>query len=135
MTWNLSTSLFAAGIGQLCVLVASALVPIRLNWKTCLAGLPGLVRQLFWIYGGYVVLSIISLALICLINADELASGGMLARSVCVYGAVFWGIRLTLQPALDANPFLTRWWLKTGYHLLSLLFAGFTAVFIWAALH
>lgn len=45
-----------AGAGQLCVLVASALVPFRLNWRRDLAGLPRLHRQLYWTYGGYVVL-------------------------------------------------------------------------------
>ena len=65
MTIDLSTALFYVGIGQLCVLVASSLVPVRLDWKTTLSSLPQLVRQLFWVYGGYVVLSIISLGMIC----------------------------------------------------------------------
>ena len=30
---NLTSLLFVAGVGQLSVLVASALVPIRLNWR------------------------------------------------------------------------------------------------------
>src|SRR5205807_7157138 len=103
-----------AGIGQLAVLVASALVPIRLNWKTDLQSLPRLHRQLFWVYGGYVVLSIISLGLISVVNAAELAGGSMLARCVCGYIAVFWGIRLALQTVLDVKEHLTTWWLKVG---------------------
>ena len=49
-----------AGFGQASVLVASALVPFRLKWKTQLDVLPRLHRQMYWIYGGYVVLAIIS---------------------------------------------------------------------------
>ncbi len=64
-----------AGGVQLAILIASSLVPIRLDWKHSLAGLPQLHRQLYWIYGGYVVLSIIALGLISLINPTELASG------------------------------------------------------------
>jgi hypothetical protein len=124
-----------AGGLQLSVLIASALVPFRLQWKVQLASLPRLVRQLFWVYGAYVVLSIVALGTICLVNATELAHGSLLARSVCGYIAIFWGIRLLLQTRLDAVSFLTTWWLKTGYHLLTVLFASLTAVFVWAACH
>jgi hypothetical protein len=135
MTTTLKTLIFCAGIGQLSVLVASALVPIRLEWKRSLTVLPELVRQLFWVYGGYVVLSIVALGLISLLNSDELANGSTLARSFCVYAACFWGIRLSLQPFLKAKPFLTTWWLSAGYHLLSVLFSSFVLVFTWAAFH
>ena len=106
--------IFFAGIAQLCVLVASALVPIRLKWKTDLQVLPRLHRQLYWVYGGYVVLAIVALGLISLTNAAQLASGSMLARSVCGYIAVFWGIRLSLQAVLDVKEHLTTWWLRAG---------------------
>jgi hypothetical protein len=132
---NLTQAIFLAGFGQLCVLVASALVPLRLDWKNTLRPLPVLVRQLFWIYGGYVVLSIISLGLICVANASELAAGSGLARSVCAFGMLFWGIRLSLQPFLSAKEFLTNWRLKVGYHLLSILFICFTLVFAWGTFH
>src|ERR1700757_2855143 len=93
----LSHLIFVAGIGQLCVLIASALVPLRLNWKTIFQSLPRLHRQMYWVYGGYVVLAIIGNGLISIVNADELAAGGLLARCVCGYIAVFWGIRVSLQ--------------------------------------
>lgn len=133
MTIDLATAIFYVGWGQLSVLVASALVPVRLDWKETLRELPPLVRQLYWVYGGYVVLSIISLALICIVNSGELASGSGLARSFCGYAAIFWGIRLSLQPFLDAKPFLTTWWLRCGYHVLTLLFLSFTVVLAWGA--
>jgi hypothetical protein len=123
-----------AGAGQLSVLVASALVPIRLKWKTQFQVLPRLLRQMYWVYGGYVVLSIISLGLICLFNSAELASGSRLARSVCAYLAVFWGIRLSLQAVLDVKEHLTAWWLVLGECILTVLFLYFTAVFTCAAL-
>ena len=124
-----------AGGVQICILVASAMVPFRLDWKHSLDALPKLHQQLYWIYGGYVVLGIVSLGLICLVNPAELAAGSLLARSVCTYIAVFWGIRLSLQTMLDAKPFLTTWWLTAGYHLLSVLFALLTVTFAWAAVH
>lgn len=122
-----------AGAGQLSVLIASALVPIRLNWKRDLAVLPTLHRQMYWTYGGYVVLGIIALGAISLACAEELASGSRLARAVCAYGAVFWGVRLSLQAVFDVKPHLTKWWLVAGYHTLSVLFLCFTAVYVYAA--
>ena len=44
--------------------------------------MPQLHRQLYWIYGGYVVLAIVANGLICVANADELAAGSRLARCV-----------------------------------------------------
>ena len=123
----------AAGVGQLSVLVASALVPLRLNWRNDLQVLHRLQRQMYWVYGGYVVLSIIAFGIISLFNAHELASGNLLARSVCAYIAIFWGIRLSLQPVLDVKDYLTTWWLAAGYRLLTLLFACFFTVYGLAA--
>jgi len=135
MTIDLHTAIFVAGFGQLSVLVASSLVPVRLDWRNTLAPLPVLVRQLFWVYGGYVVLSIVSLGLICVFQAKELAAGSGLARAFCAYATLFWGIRLSLQSFLSVRPFLTTWWLHCGYHLLTVLFTGFTIVFAWGVMH
>ena len=134
MTEYLPTLIFAAGCFQLCVLIASSLVPLRLNWRTSLGVLPKLHRQLYWIYGGYVVLGIVSNGLVAIVCADELATGTRLARFVCGYIAVFWGVRLSLQTVLDVKEHLTTWWLHAGYHTLTVLFASFTLVFAYAAL-
>ena len=130
---QLPNLIFIAGLGQLSVLVASALVPLRLNWREIFEPLPRLHRQMYWIYGGYVVLAIVAQGLVSVLCATELASGSGLARAVCGYIAVFWGVRLALQGVLDVKEHLTRWWLRAGYHALTLLFAFFTAVFALAA--
>ena len=129
----LSPLIFLAGIAQLMVLVASALVPIRLRWKTQLACLPRLHRQMYWVYGGYVVLATIAFGTISIFFARELASGEPLARALCCYISVFWGIRLGLQGFLDARPYLVKWWLRIGYHALTGMFLAFTLIYGWAA--
>jgi hypothetical protein len=122
------------GIAQGSVLIASSLVPRKLHWNDELAVLPKLHRQMYWVYGGYVVLSIVAFSLISVFNAVELAAGGGLARSVCGYIALFWGIRLGLQAVFEVKEYLTVWWLKLGYHALTVMFAGFTIVYGYAAL-
>ena len=130
----LAQLIFAAGIAQLGILIASSLVPFRLNWKEELKSLSRLHRQMYWTYGGYVVMSIVAFGLLCIANATELAAGGGLARGFCGYVAIFWGIRLGLQPVFDVKEHLTARWLKAGYHSLTLLFASFTVLFGYAAL-
>ena len=122
----LSNLIFAAGAGQLCVLIASALVPFRLNWREEFSPLSRLHRQMYWVYGGYVVLSIVAFSLISLFHSHELASGSGLARAFCGYVAVFWGIRICLQAVFDVKVHLTTWWLKAGYHVLTVLFTAFS---------
>lgn len=134
MDTALAKLIFAAGLGQLSILIASAIVPYRLNWQIDLQVLPRLHRQMYWTYGGYVVLSIVAFAIISILNAEELAGGGVLARSFCAYVAVFWAIRGGLQPVFDVKGYLTAWWLTAGYVALSVMFAALTIIYGWAAL-
>lgn len=133
-TDTLARLLFAAGVAQFGVLVASAIVPFRLNWRTELSSLSRLHRQMYWVYGGYVVLSIVAFAFLSILNARELAGRSGLARGVCGYIAVFWGIRVVLQGVFDVREHLSAWWLKAGYFALTLLFATLTVVYAWAAI-
>jgi hypothetical protein len=130
----LANLIFAGGIAHLCILIASALVPFRLNWREELRSLSRLHRQMYWVYGGYVVLAIMAFALISLFNSRELAEGSGLARGFCLYVAVFWGIRVVLQAVFDVKEHLTEWWLRLGYHGLTVLFVSLTLLYGWAAL-
>lgn len=133
-TDTLARLLFAAGVAQFGVLVASAIVPFRLNWRTELRSLSRLHRQMYWVYGGYVVLSIVAFAFLSILNARELAERSGLARGVCCYIAVFWGVRVVLQGVFDVKEHLSAWWLKAGYFALTVLFATLTLVYAWAAI-
>ena len=133
MNHILPNLILVAGVGQLMVLIASALVPFQLNWRDELSVLSRLHRQMYWVYGGYIVLSIVAFGLISIVHSQELASGTGLARAFCVYIALFWGIRVALQAVFDVKSHLTTWWLKSGYHSLTLLFTSFTLIYGWAA--
>src|SRR5262245_31290403 len=130
----LPTLIFGAGLMHFSVLAAAALVPSRLKWREELAKLPRLQRQMYWVYGGYVVLAIIAFGAISALYAVELATGGALARALCGYIAIFLGIRVMLQAVFEVKPHLTAWWLRLGYHALTVVFLGFTAIYGAAAL-
>jgi hypothetical protein len=128
---TLPTIIRAMGALQVCILIASAMVPGELKWRESLAKLPVLLRQMFWVYGIYTAMAILFLGLFSLLAADDLAADGRLARMVCIANCLFWGVRLSLQGVFDAKPFLTRWWLTAGYHLLTVLFLIFTVFYGW----
>ena len=124
------------GLLHFAILIASALTPGVLEWRRHLATLPPLLRQLFWVYGSFIVLMIISFGTISLAHAAALASGEPLARSVCAVIAIFWAVRLAVQLFIfDATPFLTNSLLKLGYHALTAAFVALTLIYGGAALH
>jgi hypothetical protein len=129
----MSQLIFAAGLAQASILVASVQVPSALRWRDELRPLPRLHRQMHWVYSGYVVLSIVAFAAISLLNARELAEGGALARAMCAYIAVFWGVRLGLQAVFDLRPYLTSPLKRAGVAALTVLFALLTLVYGLAA--
>jgi hypothetical protein len=129
----MSQLIFAAGLAQASILIASVQVPSALRWREELRPLPRLHRQMHWVYSGYVVLSIVAFAAISLWNARELAAGSALARAMCAYIAVFWGVRLGLQAVFDLRPYLTTPVKRAGAAMLTVVFALLTLVYGVAA--
>lgn len=120
---------------QLLILIASALTPRVLDWQKNLAVLHPFLRKLFWVYGVFIVMVILAFATLTFRHADAMAAREPVARSVCVFIAVFWGARLFVQFAIfDVRPFLTNWIYQIGYHALTVLFALLVLVYGKAAL-
>jgi len=132
----MKTLLLIAAVLQLSVLIASAQVPRVLDWRKNLGTLHPFLQRLFWVYGVFIVLTIIAFALLTFAHAGAMAEGEPVARSLCIFIAVFWAIRLFVQFAVfDARPFLTNWFYKAGYHGLTVVFIGLVAIYTAAALH
>ncbi|MGE5191313.1 MAG: hypothetical protein ACM3U2_02355 [Deltaproteobacteria bacterium] len=132
---DLKTFVLLAGLLHFVILFASALVPKVLDWRGELRKLPPLFAQLVWVHGGFIVLTIIGLGGISVANAAELASGTLLARSVCGFIALFWATRLAVQFFyFDPGPYLATLPLKLGYHGLSVVFTCLTIIYTLSAL-
>jgi hypothetical protein len=128
-------ALYLAGIIQFGILIASATTPQALNWKENLRVLPTLLRQMFWVYGVFIVLMIISFGTITLVFVQDLATPTPLGRAVNIVIAVFWGTRLIVQGfVFDASPWLTKPIYRIGYHGLTASFIYLTIIYTWAAL-
>jgi hypothetical protein len=132
---TLENFLRLAGAGHFILLSASALVPAVLDWKTVLKPLPPFLRTLFWVYGIFIVITIIGMGSLTLWNVEALANGDPVARSLAAFIAIFWGARLFVQLFIfDARPYLTNVWLKLGDHTLTAAFVFFTAIYTYTAL-
>jgi hypothetical protein len=125
---------FAAAL-QLLILIASALTPRVLDWRTSLAALHPFLRKLFWVYGAFIVMVIIGFSALTFLHADAMATREPVARSLCVFIAIFWGARLFVQFVIfDPRSFLTNWFYRFGYYVLTVLFAFLVFVYGKAAI-
>ena len=132
----MKTLLQIGGLLHFAILIASALTPGVLEWRRHLVTLPVLLRQLFWVYGSFIVLVIVSFGTISLAHPSALASGDPLARTVCGMIALFWLARLGVQWfVFDTKPWLTNILLKLGYHALTLGFIALALIYGCAAIH
>jgi hypothetical protein len=128
--------LLIGGLLHFVILIASALTPRLLDWRSNLGTLHPFLRRLFWVYGAFIVLTIISFGTLSLLRADELSSTTPLARSVSAMIAIFWLARLAVQFfVFDARPFLTTTFRRAGYHGLTFLFSALVFIYGAAALN
>lgn len=132
---NLQLWLTMAGIAHFGVLIASALTPLVLQWRTSLQALTPFLRKLFWVYGAFIFFTILGFGLLTCTQAAALASGSPLARAVCAFIGAFWLARLMVQFfVFDPGPLLSTALMKFGYHLLTVAFLAFVLIFGAAAL-
>jgi hypothetical protein len=131
---HLTLLITIGGVLHFGILIASALTPGVLEWKRELEKLRPLSRQLVWVHGAFIVLTIIGFGAISVIAPRELASGSTLARAFCAFVGLFWLCRLGVQFfVFDAAPFLTRTFLKLGYHGLTVVFFTLVVIYGFAA--
>lgn len=120
---------------QLSLLIASSLTPCALDWRSNLRSLHPFLRRLFWVYGVFIVMVIIGFATLTFLHAGAMAAGEPVARSLCVFIALFWSARLFVQFfVFDARPFLTNWFYKIGYHMLTVVFSALVLIYSMAAI-
>lgn len=130
----MDTLIRTAGGLHVVILAAAAFVPHILDWRGNLANVSSFMRRLVWVYGAFIGLVVAGFGAISMLQADHLAAGGPLARSLCGFIALFWLTRLAVQVfVFDEKPFMTRMPLRIGFHALTALFVLFVAIYGLAA--
>lgn len=118
------------GAIQLAILIASVQVPRRLNWREELANLKPFLRRLFYVYGAFIVLTIVGLAVLSIAFAPEIAASPGLGRAFAAFVFAFWAARLCVQFfVFDAKPILTTRIMRFAYHLLTVAFVALVGVY------
>jgi alginate O-acetyltransferase complex protein AlgI len=132
--WYLSLAIYAVALGQLIVPIASFQVPARLGWKQDIAKLTRFNQKIFWVYGFYILLSIVSFAVLTWRLHDEFLAGELAARWIAGFIAIFWSVRVLV----DIFWYDHRDWppgnaLLAGHALVTSLFCTLAAVYWFAA--
>jgi hypothetical protein len=122
-----------AGLGQLALAAASTAIPFILRWRAETAGLRPLLRQLFWIYAGYILGFHVAFGLLSLLAPGWLLDGSRLAAAVSGFIATYWSVRLALQfTYLDRSDAPQGPWFSAAEAALVSLFVFLSATYTCA---
>lgn len=90
-------SLQSAGLLQIAVALGSLWIPKILHWNTGLGSAPILIRQMFWVYGGYIFFTNIWLGFVSLFFYADLVDGNKTGLLVLIYALLYWTARVLIQ--------------------------------------
>ncbi len=122
--------LVGAGAAQLILVAASLAIPRLLNWKSDLAKLRPLTRQVFWTYAAYIWVTNLSFGLVSTLTPDLLLDRSPLAGFVCSFIAVYWAARVVIQFAyFDRTDVPKGRFFLLGETALVTLFVGLTIIY------
>lgn len=127
---TIETAVRLAGIAQLLLGAASTAIPYVLQWREETARLRPLLRQLFWVYAGYILGLHLAFGLLSMLAPSWLLDGSGLAAAVTGFIATYWGARLILQfTVFDRSDAPTGPWFRVAEAALVLLFVALTAIY------
>ena len=133
-TNTLTLLLQVAGLLHLGLLAAGAVMPRVVDLPAHLVTLPEFIRRLFWVYYSFVGLCLVSFGSLTFLLAGSLAGGSVLARALCAFLAAFWTLRLIAATFIfDVSPYLTKAYLRLGYHATNIVFIYLPVVYLLSA--
>jgi len=129
-------AVFWSGIGHLALCTGSLYIPVALGWKSHLASLQPLLRQMFWTYACYIFSFNLSFGIVSILGPDSLLDHSFLAKSVTLFIALYWFARILIQFFYFDRSQAPKGFIYTaGEFALVLLFAAFTLIYFAAFLH
>ncbi|MFA6247324.1 MAG: hypothetical protein WC615_10315 [Mucilaginibacter sp.] len=130
---NIQTLIRVAGLAQIVLVLGSLAIPRILKWQIELAKVQPLLKQMFWTYAAYILVTNLCFGLVSLLAYHELLDGSVLATLVVGFVSVYWVSRVLLQFFyFDRNGFPTGRWHKLAEVLLIALFIFLSAVYTLA---
>jgi len=93
--------IWVAGLLQLGIAATNLLLPRILRYRENLARMSPMVREIFLVHSGYIVLVLIAFGTMSLAFAPDLAGGSRLGRFRSAFLALFWLLRIPVQLGYD----------------------------------
>jgi hypothetical protein len=132
----LQNSLIVSGIGHIILCAGSFIIPKALQWKTNLKSLKPLLRQMFWTYAGYILVTNFAFGIVSVFGSEELINRSFLATSITFFIALYWLARVVIQFAYFDRSEAPKGTIYTlGEIVLVVLFFIFTGVYSLAAFY
>ena len=91
-----------AGLLQLVIAAANLLLPRILHYRENLAHTSPMIRQMFLVHSGYIVLVLVGFGVLSIGFAPELA-GSTMGRFISAFLAGFWLLRVPIQLRYDPS--------------------------------
>ena len=133
---KLEVLLYLAAAAQLGIAVLNLFIVRLLDWRSELARMPLLLREVFTVHAWFISVTLAIFAAITLRFAPEIATGS--AEIFRWFGGcvgLFWGFRTILQVAYYSNSHWRGQPKRFAAHLtLLILYGGFAAAYLCAAL-
>ena len=124
-----------AAASQLAVAVLNLFLVRLLKWKEELARMPLLLCEVFQVHAWFISITLGIFALMTWRFAGEFAAGNTVCRWLAAGIGLFWAIRAVLQVAYySSSHWRGRPWRTVAHLILLILYGGFAAAYLCAAL-
>jgi len=119
-----------AGWAQIALALGSLTIPRVLQWRASLLTTRPLIRQMFWVYAGYIFAINLCFGLISVLLSNDLINGSILATLICGFIAVYWISRILIQFFyFDRSAFPRGGWYLAGEIVLVSLFVVLSLIY------
>ena len=128
----MTRAIWGAGLVHLGIMAANIPLPGKLRVREHLAGVPGFIRQIFYVHWVYIIIVLGMFAGLCFGFARELAGSSALGRFLSSFMAGFWALRIGLQVFYyDRGVRRENWgldWMYLGSLVVLVVIFGMAAV-------
>ena len=130
---NIIIWIFLAGLAQIFLVAGSLAIPKILKWQEQLKNVQPLIKQIFWTYAGYILVTNLCFGLISVLAPEALVDKSVLATSLTGFITLYWFSRLMIQFFyFDRQSFPDGKLLLIGEVLLVALFVLLTIIYGWS---
>ncbi|PCI36271.1 MAG: hypothetical protein COB53_10145 [Elusimicrobia bacterium] len=129
--WWFSLALWVAALGHFIMLCASFQAPYFLKWKEDLAKLTRFNRSIFWVYGGYIAMTIMAFGLLTIYLHDDMLRGDKASLALALFMGIFWGARVLIDFFVyKTDDWPTGLYFDVGHLLVRILILGLAGTYL-----